>query len=597
MRRSGRSGHGVGDDELPRTSRLLRREAQRELAVVANAFPHLDAGEPSAHLRIRRGPSPDRYLLLALQHCAVAEQPREDHRLRGGRVFSNHRHRASAPRASRAARRRDAVLHVRGACGDDVALELDVLRRVRADRSVRVDDLGRHVRQIADALARKAHVRRRAGGAQHGRSAVGVNGLQFAGLVGKLELRLPVGGSAHVALSDEPAVEVELHLRTARVDFGDDLLPLPALEVPALPCRPHAPARLLDLPAPSVGLAHGEVCRRLGIPQRLSPVRDRFAPSGQVDVAAVRSVPREGCAGDFVVFPVRLRAVVVGASDRRLAEIVDAGPHELAGDVSVRYDAAPDLRGVARERLGVHNHPVRTARLVLFRELLGVVVSDDVKSRGELVLGKPLALAAPRAERHRDRTRRVELAAAASHRLRVRDGLLRRALEYFVAYRPHRDGRMHPVAAHDPRKVLKEPFPEHLGVVTLVLWLSPAVEHVVYYEKTLGVARVEERLAHRIVARAHRVESRGFELADLAQLRCVVGCRAERTVVVVHAGAVQLHALSVQKEAALLVPSDGADPRPHAFAEEVEVVELRRIWRPENGVLDLVRLRLATAAD
>ena len=293
VRRSGRSGHGVGDDELPRTSRLLRREAQRELAVVANAFPHLDAGEPSAHLRIRRGPSPDRYLLLALQHCAVAEQPSENHRLRGGRSFANHRHRASAPRAPRAARRRNAVLHVSGACGDDVAPELDVLRRVRTDRSVRVDDLGRHVRQIADALARKAHVRRRACRTQHGRSAVGVNGLQFARLVGKLELRPPVGVRAHVAFADEPSVQIELHLRTARVYFGDDLLPLPALEVPALPRRPHAPARLLDLPAPSVRLAHGEVCRRLGIPQRLAPVRDRFAPSGQVDVAAVRSVPRE----------------------------------------------------------------------------------------------------------------------------------------------------------------------------------------------------------------------------------------------------------------------------------------------------------------
>ena len=156
---------------------------------------------------------------------------------------------------------------------------------------------------------------------------------------------------------------------------------------------------------------------------------------------------------------------------------------------------------------------------------------------------------------------------------------------------------MHPVAAHDPRKVLKEPFPEHLGVVALVLWLAPAVEHVVYYEKTLGVAGVEERLAHGIVTRAHCVEPRGLELADLAQLRCVVGCRTERSVIVVYARAVQLHALSVQEEAALLVPSDGADPSPHSFAEEVEVVELRRVGRPENGVLDLVRLRLATAAD
>ena len=80
------------------------------------------------------------------------------------------------------------------------------------------------------------------------------------------------------------------------------------------------------------------------------------------------------------------------------------------------------------------------------------------------------------------------------------------------------------------------------------LGCAPAVECLTDDEHADGVAGVKESARRGVMARADEVEARIFHLAHLSDFGCVEGHGTEDAVVVVHAGPVDKHGLSVEHE-------------------------------------------------
>ena len=277
------------------------------------------------------------------------------------------------------------------------------------------------------------------------------------------------------------------------------------------------------------------------------------------------------------------------APDARLAEVVDARPDELADHVRMLQDALPDHRHVLRIRLGVDDDTLRKPRVIALGEVLEIVVAHDVERGGHGVLILPLL--APEAQRLRDGTRPVETVDQLVHLPRRLGRKRLVALKDLVADGPHHDAGMDAVTADDPRDVLPPVLLENLAVVAPRLRALASVEHVVHHQKPDLVAGRQELLAHGIVARADGIEARALELQRLAALGLGIACRAEGTVVVMDARAVDLDRLAIEKEAVLRVDLDRADTETDRLTVELLRVKVRRLGRPELRIRILARTR------
>ena len=100
---------------------------------------------------------------------------------------------------------------------------------------------------------------------------------------------------------------------------------------------------------------------------------------------------------------------------------------------------------------------------------------------------------------------------------------------------------------------------EEPAVVVSVLALVPAVEGLVHHEQAEAVGDIEKLGRGRVVRRAERVHAHVLEhlepLLDGAVVHRGAQCARGRLV----AGAVQLHALTVQREAVVRVEREGAN--------------------------------------
>ncbi len=147
------------------------------------------------------------------------------------------------------------------------------------------------------------------------------------------------------------------------------------------------------------------------------------------------------------------------------------------------------------------------------------------------------------------------------------------------------------VAQQHRVQVALPPFVEVTGVIVAVLATLPAVESLVHDQHAQLVAGVEERLGGRVVGTADGIETGRLGQADAPVFGVVVGCGAERAVVVVHARSLEFHRLAVEFESLLGVERDRANPE--ALANDIHHlaldhhlgnrrVEVRRVQRPQR---------------
>ena len=233
-----------------------------------------------------------------------------------------------------------------------------------------------------------------------------------------------------------------------------------------------------------------------------------------------------------------VRALRRPAVRRRLADVVEAGPDELAGDECPRVDALPRALGagppgddavvvgralvVARRqdvrrdrrlvdaaapdggrRLAGEELPARVARMGGVVAVRRVVEPDDVLHRRHLgARGWPSAKAWPIA-----RVLSLALTAAMSEAAMV---VLLLSCD-LVADAPDDDARVVAVARHHVADVGRRPLTEEAGVVVLVLGLVPAVEGLVHHEEAEAIGDVEQLRRGRVVGRAERVDPHVLE--------------------------------------------------------------------------------------
>ena len=282
----------------------------------------------------------------------------------------------------------------------------------------------------------------------------------------------------------------------------------------------------------------------------------------------------------------------------RLAQVIDAGPHEVAGHVVVGSDELPQLLGVdvpapvdpagagcgfAGEQRAIvapdaahrpafrANHASLRKRLPVDAVILldavapavHVVIADHVEEGQKLGPGavrRRLRVNAVAARRHQPRgVFSVKNRQQFAQRVRaVGVGLV----ADFVARAPQHDRGMVAVAMDEVGHVPLVPFVEVVAVpvgADLCFRHLPLVEGLVHDQESHAVAQVQKLLRVGIVAGAYGVTahlSQQFE----APLPDPLGHRRPHAAgVVVQAHAVQLHLLAVQQEALVGVENRFAD--------------------------------------
>ena len=135
----------------------------------------------------------------------------------------------------------------------------------------------------------------------------------------------------------------------------------------------------------------------------------------------------------------------------------------------------------------------------------------------------------------------------------------RRELEDLIPDRVHDDARVVQVLRDEGVDVVPPSCREARSRVEGDLRAGPGVGELVHHEDAVPVARVEHRAAHGVVRAAQRVEARLLEEAHAAVLGVGERGRPERSAVVVHAGAPQLHGLAVDPQSAPRIDLQATD--------------------------------------
>ena len=132
-------------------------------------------------------------------------------------------------------------------------------------------------------------------------------------------------------------------------------------------------------------------------------------------------------------------------------------------------------------------------------------------------------------------------------------------LYHLVADAPRDDAGVVAVAQHHCMDVLAEAGVDDGRIVIGILLCAPAIEGLVNNEHAYRVAGIEESSRGGIVRGADEVEARLLHLAYLTDLSCIKGHSAKHTVIVVDAGAIDEHLLSVEHETILGIERERAD--------------------------------------
>ena len=376
---------------------------------------------------------------------------------------------------------------------------------------------------------------------------------------------------------------------------------------------------------------HADVGQAIGH-ARVEHLAPALHLAGDVDAAGAGGDPARavGEVGRVVlVFP---------GADAGLADVVHAGPDEIADEGGVFLGQLPESVGVGAEGLRAEDDAPRVFDKVLGIAADAVVVAGHVHLRegvarfdvaavqrgaelhergpgeaGEVVvelaaggvfhvgtLGGLLGLGvAVNAKTHRkeeieeyvdaagDLAGVVEAVHEARHLSGEFDAARLRGLRHFVADAVHDDRGVVVVLVHQVGKVLPPPALEIVHVVVARLVDVPHVHVLVHQQHALFVAGFQQGLGAGVVRRADGVVAGLFEQAHPPPFSEGVGDGAEQAVVVVDAGAAQDHALSVEAEALFHRTFQRAhaedDVHLVALKERAADVERGRLRRPERG--------------
>jgi hypothetical protein len=238
-------------------------------------------------------------------------------------------------------------VHVDGDSG--VFAEDDGARRIRQG-DVDEGEFVVRQRKLA-ALRHDREAARAAGGGELGSCRLDAGGEgdrgQGSGAVGRakgrtISMRGP-GGSTSEALP----VEEELHLIVGAVHLDRHRHVLVTAPAPAADGVGPCPGRGDDLAVDVLRAAHGDVRRRAQTEHDLARERGGAPMTGDVDVADVGQQPRV-----VRVDPSVVGGGVPGAADADFAQLVPAGPGEVADHVRVVLDERPEPVDLSREGLG-----------------------------------------------------------------------------------------------------------------------------------------------------------------------------------------------------------------------------------------------------
>ncbi len=108
------------------------------------------------------------------------------------------------------------------------------------------------------------------------------------------------------------------------------------------------------------------------------------------------------------------------------------------------------------------------------------------------------------------------------------------------------DGRTIVVLLHDARHVLFPVRYEVPGIIMRVFRTGPDVRQFIHHQHAQLVAGVQHRLAHRVVRAADAVKTRRLHLFAAAFLRPIKRRRPDNAIVMVNAGAAQVHFLAIE---------------------------------------------------
>ena len=123
---------------------------------------------------------------------------------------------------------------------------------------------------------------------------------------------------------------------------------------------------------------------------------------------------------------------------------------------------------------------------------------------------------------------------------------------------PHDNGGMVPVAADPGFHIPLTPVMEEDAVVILCLRLLPHIKSIGIDEDAHFISKFHESNGRRIVAGANGVYPQLFQFFNLPASGFFIKCRAQCPQIMMHAGAMDLYASSVQEEAIVRREFDGA---------------------------------------
>ena len=354
---------------------------------------------------------------------------------------------------------------------------------------------------------------------------------------------------------DQLVVQIELHLGLFGVDLHIDGFAFPACPVPALPSGPNAPHRFLDVSTISVGLFHSHIQTGSLVPEHLAIVTDGFAPTRDVNIAAIGAVPIGLSSGSETL--AWTFSFVVITANARFAQVVEPCPHHIANNIRVVADCSPVAESVARIALRLPHHTFGIALMVCLVFENHVVVATNIEHIEVRVVNLPVTV--PSTERFRHRSRLVTLKNGSFQLLGSLNHAEFLAFDDLVAYAPRDDARVIPVAHHHRMNVLAIAGVNHRRIVVLQLRSTPSVESLAYDEHAQGVASVEESPCSGVVTGSDEVEASLLHQPDFTYFRSVESHRSQYAVVVMHAGSVEEQRLPVEHKSLFSIERERAN--------------------------------------
>ena len=272
------------------------------------------------------------------------------------------------------------------------------------------------------------------------------------------------------------------------------------------------------------------------------------------------------------------------------AEVVDAGPEELAGVFGVVAHGDPL---VAVVRVFGADDLARGFVGVGFEDLLfAVVLAYDVEEIGEAVVVVVRDVGAE--ESLCDGAGGVVGVGGVDELSEDGDGDLGlgRVVD-LVADGPEDDAGMVAIALDGDGFVTLGPFFEVEVVVVGILRDGPAVEHLVHDEEAHAVGEVEELGCGRVVRGADGVDAEGAKGGEAAFPCGERDCGAERSGVGVESYAVDFVMFAVEEEALVGIEVEFADAEGDVFVVDgLVVAEESRHGRCRDGMIEIPAIRV-----